>query len=192
MIVKYCRDCGKEFETNNRNKEYCNGKCRQRYYERTNRKIKTSACEVCGKKLIYGDHRQKYCSNECHKHYRKLYRRIWRIKRQSTIDRYKQKKGCKICGYNKCPNSLDHHHIYGKDFRIRTQDLYSYITTGNEKIKRELDKCILICKNCHYNIHYKEMQKKRRKILLNVDIIDSQIIPSVRGINLKKTMESYY
>lgn len=33
-----------------------------------------------------------------------------------------------------------------------------------ETLKKEADKCILVCENCHREIHQKELDKKYRKI----------------------------
>lgn len=56
---------------------------------------------------------------------------------------------CEICGYDKCMDALDFHHLSPKekDFNI------SGGTKSFESIKPELDKCILVCANCHREIH---------------------------------------
>lgn len=56
---------------------------------------------------------------------------------------------CEICGYDKCMDALDFHHLSPKekDFNI------SGGTKSFESIKSELDKCILVCANCHREIH---------------------------------------
>ena len=58
---------------------------------------------------------------------------------------------CKICGYNKCSEALEFHHLSssGKDFGISDRGY----TRSWAKIKEELDKCILVCANCHREIH---------------------------------------
>lgn len=58
---------------------------------------------------------------------------------------------CKICGYNKCDRALDFHHINSeeKDFGISQSNTHYRF----ERIKSELDKCILLCKNCHAEVH---------------------------------------
>ena len=58
---------------------------------------------------------------------------------------------CVGCGYNKCNNALDFHHLGQdkKEFSIA----HARLTSFNENIKRELDKCILVCSNCHREIH---------------------------------------
>ena len=75
-------------------------------------------------------------------------------KRRETIKKLAvEYKGgrCQICGYNKCIAALDFHHVDGnKDYGISANG-YSH---SWEKIKTELDKCILVCSNCHREIHY--------------------------------------
>jgi hypothetical protein len=57
---------------------------------------------------------------------------------------------CQFCNYNKSVNSLEFHHIdqASKDFNIS-----DYMSKTFAKIKLELDKCILLCKNCHLSEH---------------------------------------
>jgi len=57
---------------------------------------------------------------------------------------------CQICGYNKYPGALDLHHTNSKDKKFGIGDK-GYTRSWN-KIKSELDKCILICANCHREI----------------------------------------
>jgi 5-methylcytosine-specific restriction endonuclease McrA len=58
---------------------------------------------------------------------------------------------CTSCGYSKCADALEFHHIdpTQKDFGIS----YKGVTRSWEKIKNELDKCMLVCSNCHKEIH---------------------------------------
>lgn len=63
---------------------------------------------------------------------------------------YKGSK-CAICGYDKCIEALEFHHIdpNKKEFGIAAKGY----TRSFEKIKKELDKCVLLCANCHREIH---------------------------------------
>lgn len=58
---------------------------------------------------------------------------------------------CYICGYNKYLGALEFHHLNPneKDFGISNKGY----TRSFEKVKEELDKCILVCSNCHKEIH---------------------------------------
>lgn len=58
---------------------------------------------------------------------------------------------CVSCGYNACLASLDFHHKNPaeKDPRWKTMRSWTF-----ERVKQELDKCILVCRNCHGEIHY--------------------------------------
>lgn len=76
--------------------------------------------------------------------------------RHTIKEKLIQYKGgkCEICGYNKCIAALDFHHLdpSQKDFNISNSNIYKNFN----KLKEEVDKCILICANCHREIHYNE------------------------------------
>ena len=59
--------------------------------------------------------------------------------------------GCAICGYNECAPALDFHHANEEDKKF-TINSYS-MTYKSERIIEELNKCILLCANCHRKIH---------------------------------------
>lgn len=58
---------------------------------------------------------------------------------------------CEICGYNRYHGALDFHHIdeSQKKFGISAKG----ITRSWNKIQTEIDKCILLCANCHRELH---------------------------------------
>ena len=58
---------------------------------------------------------------------------------------------CTKCGYNKYVGALEFHHLdpTKRDFTIAHHKL----TKFSDEIKKELDKCILVCANCHREIH---------------------------------------
>jgi len=64
---------------------------------------------------------------------------------------------CAKCGYNKYAGALDFHHLdpSKKDFTIARRKNCSL-----ETIKPELDKCILLCRNCHAELHFEERCKR--------------------------------
>ena len=58
---------------------------------------------------------------------------------------------CEICGYKKCISALEFHHLdpNEKEFGVGEKGY----TRSIEAVKNELDKCILVCSNCHREIH---------------------------------------
>lgn len=58
---------------------------------------------------------------------------------------------CEICKYKKCLSALEFHHLEPehKDFSISK---YGHCRSW-ERVKKEVDKCILVCSNCHREIH---------------------------------------
>ena len=58
---------------------------------------------------------------------------------------------CEVCGYKKGVNALEFHHIEKKKKEFGVGE--NGYTRSIEAIKKELDKCILVCSNCHREIH---------------------------------------
>jgi len=77
---------------------------------------------------------------------------------KKALVKYKGGACCK-CGYNKCLRALEFHHLdeNEKDFGI------SKTCKDFDDLKKEVDKCILVCSNCHAEIH-EELDNKNRKI----------------------------
>ena len=69
---------------------------------------------------------------------------------KSLIVEYKGGK-CERCGYDKYQGALEFHHVdpTKKDFSMAHLNKYRF----DDRIKFELDKCILVCANCHREIH---------------------------------------
>jgi hypothetical protein len=64
-----------------------------------------------------------------------------------------QHKGgkCIFCGYKTEIGALEFHHVDGtqKSFGLSQRGL----TRSWERIKKELNKCVLVCANCHRELH---------------------------------------
>lgn len=97
--------------------------------------------------------------------------RISRIRCKSchnkqTIDRgqknkqlYVDYKGgkCEKCNYNKCIDALEFHHL---DPNEKDPNFKSIRYWGLEKAKIELNKCALLCSNCHREEHFKQKEEQ--------------------------------
>ncbi|PIT90629.1 MAG: hypothetical protein COU22_01100 [Candidatus Komeilibacteria bacterium CG10_big_fil_rev_8_21_14_0_10_41_13] len=72
---------------------------------------------------------------------------------------------CQSCGYAKYEGALEFHHLDSrkKDFGLSSKGM----TRSWEKIRNELDKCILLCANCHREIHGQKLQLPVRKSGVN-------------------------
>lgn len=155
-----CVVCGKEFDAIKSTKKYCSIDCqnaarRQRYHE-TKKEItpieqranncKEKKCLICGKifKPKTAAANQRTCCYDCMPDGIQL-------TRGEFLAKIKQLRGgqCEKCGYNTCIKALEFHHLdpSKKDFTI---------SNDHFKLKdavEESKKCILICANCHRELH---------------------------------------
>jgi len=78
----------------------------------------------------------------------------WRKRSKLALVEYKGGK-CDKCGYDRCVDALEFHHVdpTKKDFTISGKS-WSF-----EKLKGEVEKCILVCSNCHKEIHFEIKNK---------------------------------
>jgi 5-methylcytosine-specific restriction endonuclease McrA len=59
---------------------------------------------------------------------------------------------CRICGYDKYMGSLDFHHVNPKDKSFGVADM-GMLRKWDLLVAEATNKCILVCKNCHAEIH---------------------------------------
>lgn len=85
---------------------------------------------------------------------------------KETILRYRRYKEeavaykggkCCVCGYSKCMGSLEFHHTNPNEKDAEWALKIKNKITDN--VKEELDKCILVCRNCHQEIHFNEFNE---------------------------------
>lgn len=79
----------------------------------------------------------------------------WQIKRD-LVDLLGGK--CSSCGYSKCIEALDFHHLdpSQKDGIISQMIWKSGYSSGLANVIEEAKKCVLLCKNCHTDLHHEE------------------------------------
>ena len=58
---------------------------------------------------------------------------------------------CSRCGYDKCEAALEFHHL---DPSQKEMDWNKLRLVAESKLYNELDKCILVCSNCHRELHW--------------------------------------
>ena len=58
--------------------------------------------------------------------------------------------GCVKCGYNEHHAALEYHHIRGNKLRA----IAASMTSSWDKLINEINKCEVICANCHNVYHY--------------------------------------
>lgn len=83
----------------------------------------------------------------------------WRQRTKKNLIEYKGSK-CEICGFDKpVPACYDFHHIdpNSKEFRIGGKSI------SIERLKAEVDKCMLLCANCHRELHSKDHASKKER-----------------------------
>jgi hypothetical protein len=124
--------------------------------------MESKKCVICETNL--SGQKTMYCGNTCkQKHH------YYRIKEQTntyhsqTIRSLRRKielidlKGgkCEVCGYNKNLAALQFHHL-DPTKKVMKLDMRTLGNTNMDKIMLELDKCVLLCANCHSEEHNKE------------------------------------
>lgn len=154
-MIKKCVICGKEFEAVRSTKLYCSNECmntgrRQRYAKKKELGIGSGniprACVLCGEKFqpktSFANNRM--CCYNCMPEGIQLTRGMF-------LSKIKELRGgqCIRCGYNKCLKALEFHHLDPdkKDFTI-SNDYFRL-----DEVVMESKKCILICANCHRELH---------------------------------------
>lgn len=195
-MKKKCKKCDLEFNTrvkikgrtrNLCNRQYCLicspfGKHNTKKLDESNGAGETSlkTCKTCAKVYEYSHatgHGKTRC-NSC------ITQESQQKKRKFAIDYYGGK--CSICGYDKCQGALEFHHLKDK------AEMPSYIIRrwSWEKTKEELDKCLLVCANCHREIHDNQIDLEKHMLLSDLRLREEisekpEIMKSLKEIHSK-------
>lgn len=155
-MILNCIICGKEMEAKKSTKKYCCRSCENK--ARSLRDIKNinklrnengmleKSCTICGK-LFYpktAAANQRKCCYECAPEGKQL-------TRSEFLNVIRKQKGskCQRCGYDTYLGALDFHHIDPtiKEFTVGNRDFKL------EECVEEIKKCVMICANCHRELH---------------------------------------
>lgn len=161
-----CAYCGKHFykhisQIEQTENNFCSQSCAAKYNnQKYPKRKKEGKCEKCDTPTPSS---QKLCKS-CKKEQKEIKKKEQKEKskkqhiknvsdwRRRTKRKAIQYKGgeCFICGYSKCVRGLDFHHLNPeeKEFLISHKNIKSW-----DRLKKELDKCILVCCRCHAEIH---------------------------------------
>jgi len=112
-------------------------------------------CEICNEKFATNSSTRIYCydcsgdstrkDNNTRKHQKTIFRRNMKLQAIKLLG-----GECCKCGYNKCVDALEFHHENPneKEFKLGSGNTMSW-----RDYKAEVQKCILVCSNCHKEIH---------------------------------------
>ena len=115
-------------------------------------------CTVCNKALK--GRQRKFCSRKCKNKSGNIsfqsYLAQQKRGRQRKLDLIKLfQGGCGKCGYKKNYAALEFHHV-NPDEKAFQLDLRSLSNRNLGVILEEVKKCILLCSNCHAELHNPE------------------------------------
>lgn len=132
-MEKFCKKCNlskdiDDFAKNKSKKDGLNTYCKQ--------------CQKPYKDSHYRNNKERYINKN----------RNYREKVKQFVSEYKKDKKCERCPEN-FPQCLHFHHLdpKQKEFNIALA-VRNKVTI--EKIKEEIDKCIILCANCHIKEHF--------------------------------------
>jgi len=86
----------------------------------------------------------------------------------------RKSSGCQVCRYKGHPTSLDFHHIEPSQKKMGINRGFHSGSLAN--FTEELGKCVVLCANCHRNVHAGEINlaftklKHRRRLLIELNI----------------------
>lgn len=149
-----CPDCGKEISRGAM-------RCRQCSMRNTQR----NSIKAPGKP---GAERQRdYRARHPERNKQNLFRS--RQKKRDLVSAYKAERGCEDCGITD-PRVLDLHHRDGTEKEAAVSQLLS--RSAWSEVQAEMEKCSVLCANCHRIAHYTERR----------DALTSEPLPLFSGL----------
>lgn len=160
-MLRVCKVCG-EFKEPENFEEYSPGKrrstckeCRNKYKrERRNPEKEKKRWQE-----YYQAHKEQVIARtkiwaNTHKKERRKAVQDMRERRRIEVQEYKREVGCFLCGEND-PPALDFHHLDDS----QKENNIAELIMSREKLERELEKCIVLCSNCHRKVHFYGYEK---------------------------------
>lgn len=152
--------------------------------EKTKNKL-TKICSKCGEEFpiecfVFKDKSKNRRSPRCikcdrdskresyHKHYESNKEKFQARRKYYENNNKEYIKNIKNCGCAICDEKdiacLDFHHLRDKEFNIANEIKNLSI----DNLKKEIDKCIVLCANCHRKLHYYNLSIEELKRLHSV------------------------
>ena len=110
-------------------------------------------CSICQQKFLNKQKTRQYCYT-CIPEGLPDYERQKAKQRAFKHYLVKYKGGkCEICGYNKCEGALEFHHKNPQEKDIEISKWNFNYNLDISTFLKEVDKCMLLCANCHREQH---------------------------------------
>ncbi len=126
--------------------------------------VKTKICKQCMTEFDTSSNARVYCSDLCRARYKHIHKSLhnnatnYQAQKLRGLNRklhFISVKGgkCEICGYNKNISALCFHHV---DPSVKEVSLdIRHLSNGTmATLSAEVEKCQLLCHNCHMEIHH--------------------------------------
>lgn len=112
-------------------------------------------CANCGKILPQSNFSKNGSSSDGYSYWCKectaAHNKERRERAKRYIREYKKQHPCIVCGES-LPGNLDFHHLDPSNKRYCVSDMIK-MRSGVNVIQTEIDKCVVLCKNCHAMVH---------------------------------------
>lgn len=73
-------------------------------------------------------------------------------RRSEVINLAFKNASCILCGYDRCSNAIEFHHVYPETKKHNPGDMLKK-NFNESRILDELKKCVPLCANCHRELH---------------------------------------
>ena len=120
-------------------------------------------CKYCGKfynesdfgialttkNKVYRRQKCRFCYHQTKKKLHKKYKQ-WILEKKGET-------GCQKCGFKDVRALEFHHTANNKEFGIADQGYFNY---GFERLEKEINKCMVLCANCHRILHVEKNKQE--------------------------------
>jgi transcription elongation factor Elf1 len=130
--TKHCSDCNKIKSVND---FYSNG------YQPNGKKKYKSKCKECDQTYRYNS---------------------FNTKLEIILQELNREYKCERCGYNKNSAAIHFHHLdpNDKDLEVSSISRTLSIDSMRDLLAKEIEKCAILCSNCHMEEHYPHLNKE--------------------------------